>query len=201
MSPADSPATDGRRRLLLGVGLLLVGVVLALVASAGVWLRPRLGESLIAVADPVLRGRTLVPAAVPLALVGAAGVVAVLSARVRALRLLAAVVVVLAGLGLAVLALPAVLDAAAAARRTLTARGSFPPVLAARATGLGWLDVLAGLLVAAGGVVVALAGPRRLATSSRYDAPGARPGATGAPPANEWDAVERGQDPTTSERP
>ncbi len=198
---AGRERADGRRRLLLGFGLLLAGVVLALAASAGVWLRPRLGESLTAVPNPLLRGRTLVPAAVPLALVGAAGVVAVVSARARALRVLAAVVVVLAGLGLAALTLPAVLDPAATARRALTARGSYPPVLAAGATGLGWLDVLAGLLVAAGGVVVALAGPRRLATSSRYDAPGAAPAGNGAAaaPASEWEAVERGQDPTAGE--
>lgn len=186
-------SSSARHRLLLGAALLVVGVVLAAAASAGVWLRPRLGESLVAVPDPLLRGRTLVPAAVPLALVGVAGAVAVLSARARVLRVLAAALVVLAGLGLAALTLAVVLDPSAAARHAL---GSSPPVVAAGATGLGWLDLLAGVAIAAGGPLVAAAGPRRVATSSRYDSPGAS-AAAASPPANEWDALERGDDPTS----
>ncbi len=191
-------ASRGRRPLLLGVALLGVGVALAAGCSAGVWLRPRLGESLIAVANPLLRGRILVPAAVPLALVAAAGAVAVVSARARLLRIAAAAVLLLAGLGLVALTLRVVLDPLTMARHELAARGSFPPVLAAGSTGLGWLDVLAGLLVAAGGLLTAATGPRRVATSSRYDAPGAPAGRAAGPPGTEWDALERGEDPTAA---
>lgn len=177
--------------------VLALGVLAATGAASATWFRPREASAVLGASATVIKGRDVVPAGVPLALVAVAGAVAVLAARPRVLRVLAAAVVVLAGVGLAVLALRAVLDPGRAVGSALTGRGSRAAVPSTGATGLGWLAVLAGMLLAAAGVLVGRAPRRRLATSTRYDAPGAQAEApTAGAPLSEWEAVERGVDPT-----
>jgi uncharacterized membrane protein (TIGR02234 family) len=69
---------------------------------------------------------------------------------------------------------------------------------------LAWplLAALAGLLLTAAGTLTALRGSRWPALSGRYDAaaarvPSARPEPAHATTANLWDALDRGDDPTT----
>jgi hypothetical protein len=75
-------------------------------------------------------------------------------------------------------------------------------VFASRAASVGgsrahwWLlAALAGGLAVVAGAAVVLGAGRRTGLGARYAAPAA-PSATGEPAVDDWDAIERGQDPT-----
>jgi uncharacterized membrane protein (TIGR02234 family) len=151
-----------------------------------------------------LTGRQLVPALLPLALVGAAGVLAAASAgrMLRGLlRAVATVVVVLAGLGLAVLAAGPAADPAASGRSLEVARQA-SAAIGTQASPLGWVAVVGGALVAVAGLVALFGGRSWPGLAARYerDPAAATSGTSGtrttAPPASPWDAIERGDDPT-----
>jgi uncharacterized membrane protein (TIGR02234 family) len=113
---------------------------------------------------------------------------------------------VIGGLVAAFGVLVAVLAPAAAAHgRVVTAAGernglirtiSAPVVHVAAA----WpaVSVAGGVLLAAAGVLAAVWGRRWPGPSSRYDRPGAA-APEGADPASMWKAIDRGDDPTSSE--
>jgi uncharacterized membrane protein (TIGR02234 family) len=189
----------GRRALALAVAFAVVGLVLVAIAARARWvtllpLDPELPGS-----SPVrLTGRALVPALVPLALVGAAGVLAATAAgrMVRgALRTAAGAVVVAAGVGLAALA-GGVTVAPASSGRKLDAARQASATIEAMPSAVGWVAVVGGVLIALAGVVALVGGRTWPGLAARYERDPAAPTRTTAAPASPWDAIERGDDPT-----
>lgn len=199
-----------------GLALLLdlVGAAAALLVSLRVWQvvttpRPR------PLADDVLSvsGRTLDAAPTALALVALAGVVAVLATRGTVRRVVGAVIGV-AGVGLVWRATVSS-GAVGAARaqelvRSAHPRVTFEPGVVSRVSTSPlwpWLTGAAGLLVLAGGALVAAQGHRWQGMSSRYERAGSPIVAERSDEdvARErtrhattlWNALDRGEDPTT----
>jgi uncharacterized membrane protein (TIGR02234 family) len=207
-----------RARAALAVAIGLAGLALLLVAAAGTarWVTAvPLNPDLPGTSRVPLKGSTLVPAAVPLALVGVAGVIAAaVAGRVArgVLRLTAAVLVVAAGVGIVALTAGALTHPGHAVRSAERARQA-NATAAADTSGIGWFATAGGVaLVAAGGVAIRY---RRSwpGLAARYDRAGetGETGETGErddagdvagtgrarpPAASTWDALERGEDPT-----
>lgn len=188
----------GRRGLLIAALLVALGLILVGAASSSRWVTavpadPELPGS----ARVVLKGRALVPAAVPLALVSAAGLLAAVAIGRAArglLRLLASVVVVLAGLGLAWVAFRAAGDLPGAFRNLDVTRQAAATV-ARDPSPVRWLAGPGGILLAAAGVVALAVGRGWPGLAARYERDPAAPRAARAP-GSTWDALERGDDPT-----
>ncbi len=190
--------------LAAAVGLAVLGLLLVAAAGTARWVTAVPVDPELPGAGRVpLTGSTLVPAAVPLALVGVAGVVAAASAGRLArggLRLAAACLVVVAGIGVVLLTADVVRNPGDAARSTERARQA-NAAATADSSGVGWVATAGGLaLVAAGGVAVRY---RRgwPGLAARYDRTGDSAGSAGAggtrrPAVSTWDALERGEDPT-----
>jgi hypothetical protein len=187
-----------RRGLAIAALLAVIGLLLVAVASTTRWVTavPAAPEVPGSARVP-LKGSALVPSAVPLALVGVAGLVAAAAAGRMArgaLRTGAAVLVVLAGLGLTYLALHAAADlpralAGVEATRQSSATEAVDP------NPLRWLAGIAGVAVAAAGAVALIVGRGWPGLAARYERDPAAPGRPSAP-ASTWDAIERGDDPT-----
>jgi uncharacterized membrane protein (TIGR02234 family) len=187
-----------RRELWLAVGLCLLGAVLAIWGSGRTWVTYDEGPGLTIEAFlATAQGTDIASAARPLGFVALAGVVALAATR-RWGRLLVGLVVLAAGAGV-------VGDAAGALRAGIdthrpsalgTSRGVCEAVVVDTAPEWAWVTILGGLLVVLGGLLVAVRGSRWGGLSSSYEAPGGAP----EPPATDkgvWDALDRGDDPTT----
>ncbi|MBM7787523.1 Trp biosynthesis-associated membrane protein [Tenggerimyces flavus] len=169
-----------RRELLVGIGLVLVGSALALLASTQVWLSagvPVQGAT----------GRTMSSGAFALALVGLAGLVAVFATRGVARRVVG-VLVVLAGAGLVWMSVwgwgwvAVDTDPGIAADPQPWGPTAWP-----------WVSVAGGVLVLLGGLLTVLRGGRWPGMSSRYDRPSSQ---TRSGEDDTWRALDRGEDPT-----
>jgi uncharacterized membrane protein (TIGR02234 family) len=168
----------------LGIGL---GVVVVLLSSSPTWLRVTIRASRT---DVTLTGHNVAGSAVPLALVAAAGLIAVALVRSWARRLLGALIAA-AGVGVLIAVMQVVADPHRAARNSskvrsagafVSARLDWPPYVGA----LGAVLIIVGGLVAFG-YAGAWPGP-----TSRYE----RATARAARPADAWEALDRGEDPT-----
>jgi uncharacterized membrane protein (TIGR02234 family) len=201
----------------------LAGAGLVVLASGRTWVRATVSGA--ASTGVITASGTLVaPGATALALVAAAGVVALVSTG-RRVRPVVAVLLVLAGLGAAWLSGPVLADPAQAARpavaRATGTEGQQSSGPSA-ATAWPWLSAAGGLLIAVSGGVGLVRGRRWAGPSRRYERPadptadragspvpasgsGAAEGADPAPSAaaagrdqrlDTWDALDRGEDPT-----
>ena len=191
-APVETEAGQERslpRSAVLAVLGIAAGVVVVLVASSPTWLRVTLRSTHT---DVTLTGRACAEAAVPLALVAAAGLIAVALVRNWARRLLA-VLIVAAGVGVLVAVIRAIADPDRIARGSSKVRsaGAFE---AAHLTALPYLSVVGGLLIIAGAVVAVLYAGSWPGPTSRYE----RAAARAARPVDTWDALDRGEDPTRS---
>jgi uncharacterized membrane protein (TIGR02234 family) len=175
----------------------LLGAALVLVTAGTTWVRAQVadGAGPEAVAAPLavrLSGADLAPAVSGLGLVGLAGVVAIAATRRRG-RVLVGLLVLLAGVTVAVVAGRIAADPLPAVRAAAQVRQTAPGVAAdlrdLRRTAALWLAPCGGALLACGGATVACRGHRWSALSVRYQAPAARP-------VDAWDALDRGEDPT-----
>ena len=210
----------GRRGLAVAAALAMVGLLLVAATGSVRWVTA-------VPADPAfpgstrlpLKGSTLVPSAVPLALVGVAGLVAAVAAGHMArgvLRLAASAIVVLAGVGLAYLAWRVAGNPGATVRDLEVARQA-SATLARDAAPLRWLSGLGGLAIGVAGVVALLVGRGWPGLAARYErdpaatdpaatdpaatdfaatGPAAPDRGVAARPGTTWDALERGDDPT-----
>lgn len=191
---AQAAAARSRRELGVALVLLAAGAVAALTCSGRTWLQVSQPGSVPALSASVV-GRDLTGAASGLGLLGLAGVAAVAATR-RGGRIVVG----------ALLALLALLLGADVVRIVLVRPiPAAVPVLTTEVGGpvttslTGWpaLALVAVLLVAAGGLLVAVRGRRWAALSSAYTAPtGDRPAAARR---DAWDRLDDGDDPT--ERP
>jgi hypothetical protein len=188
----------GRRGLAIAAVLVLLGLALVAAVSRARWVTAVPADPTVpGSARVALKGSALVPSAVPLALVAAAGLVAAVATGRAArgvVRVLASLVVVLAGLGLAWSAfdaaadLPGAFSGIEAVRQAAASRAVDPAPIR-------WGAGVGGLLLAAGGVAALVVGSGWPGLAARYERDPAAPRAT-AGPATAWDAIERGDDPT-----
>ncbi len=188
--------------MLAGLGIV-AGAIVVLLSSSPTWLRVSLRDS---AGQVRLTGRDVAAAAVPLALVSAAGLIALILVRTWARRLLA-ILIAAAGAGIMVAAAGVLADPAAAARheRKVRVGGQF-----AKAT-VGappYVCLFAAALVVAGALLAGLTCGGWPAPASRFEREsresGQSPEGTAPAGVNEgpgrptdtWDALEKGEDPT-----
>ena len=200
--PGDAMPPEAKlARRELGVTLAagVAGAGVVLLAAAQPW-----AHALFVPAAPLpnsrvtVTGHELVPAANALAIAAIACLAAVIATR-GALRRVAGILLALLGVFI-VAAVPASVRhahvAAAAAARTLATAA--PAHLAMAAFPWWAAAAVGGLVIVCAGALAAWRGPRWPAMSAKYDRPGGPPQAGGASkdPAAEWDALDRGADPT-----
>lgn len=192
-----------RRSTVLGV---LAGAGIVVLAQGRTWVRldhaPATGV-VTAVTDGSLSGEQSAPGVLALALVAAAGAVAVTLAGRRLARV-CAVLLALAGLGVVALATGVLTDPATVAREATRGAAGLVDAVPPAAVVTAWVAV--GL---AGGVVIAVAalgvwlGAARWTTGRPVAAAAtAAPGAARTRSARDespeplWEAISRGEDPT-----
>ena len=168
----------------LGVGL---GVVVVLLSSSPTWLRVSIRASRT---DVTLTGRNAAGAAVPLALVAAAGLIAVALVRSWARRLLCALIAA-AGIGVLIAVVQVIADPNRVARGSSKVRsaGAF---VSAHLGAPPYLGVVGAALIIAGGIVGVLRAGSWPGPTPRYE----RDAARAARPADQWESLDRGEDPT-----
>lgn len=188
---------------------ILVGVGLV-VAAAG---RPWVWQAVTGVpgaARATVSGSRALPAATAVALVAAAGAVA-LALTGRVTRRIVAGLLVLAGLGMAALVVTVLQDPAQAVLPAVqTATGQVGPVPGGtsglgtpRLTGWPWLALGGGLLVVVGGLAGLVAGTSWAGAGRRFEGHAvpsrgqvAQARARRERGLDDWDALSRGEDPT-----
>jgi uncharacterized membrane protein (TIGR02234 family) len=166
---------------------VVAGVAIVLLASSPTWLRVTLRASRT---DVTLSGGGAAGAAVPLALAAAAGLIAVALVRNWARRLLA-VLIAAAGVGVLIDVIRVVADPDRIARESSKVRsaGAYASVHLSAAP---YLSIVGGLLMVGGAVVAAVYAGRWPAPATRYE----RAAAKASRPVDDWEALERGEDPT-----
>jgi hypothetical protein len=190
-APAPGKAIDRRRAYLPVVALVVFAALAALLGSV-TWLTVRIAAPGGATAlHDKLSGANANPAGVAFALVALVAPVVFLAAG-RRVRLAAAVLALLAGLGVTVTAI----RVAAAPTSTAQHSSKLTDVQIVSVSSSEWpeLQAIAGL-----GIIVSSAAALRRAPTwrtmgSKYDAPAA---GAGRPPRDDWEALERGIDPTS----
>ena len=206
----DRPRPD-RRSLALTLLFAVAGASVALLAAGRTWSRGEVHfQQAVLHVSATGSQTTGVPSA--LALVGLASAVAVFAVRGFGRRLLGALLA-LAGAGVVGVCLTAATGSAALNRRASAAVGLSSATASHVAhTAWPWAGAVGGVLLVLAGVLVITRGRDWPGMSSRYEAPARRrvvgPGAaaTAGParkrsgreqtPADVWQALDRGEDPT-----
>lgn len=201
-SPPDrtrgaDPRAAASRELRLALLLILAGAGLLFLAGGRDW-----ATGTLPAAPPLpptrltATGSTVVSGLSGLAVLGLSGLAAVAATKGRG-RALVGALLAAAGVVTILVVVLALAGGAADALRAADALGS--PSAEGSFTAWPYAGIAAGLLLTAGGLVIAIRGQRWAALSSRYEAPAAR--AERSPPRPEvaaWDALDRGQDPTAA---
>lgn len=190
-NPDEAPTASARRfprSAGLAASTVALGVVVALLSSSPTWLRVTLR---VGAGQVKLTGSGAAPAVVPLALVAAAGLIAIALVRNWVRRVLA-VLAAAGGVGVFIAAVRVLAgpDSVARGSGKVTGAGEVASVHVSVAPYIG---VLGAALIISGAVVIAL-------TCGSWPAPGRRYERDNAPtgrPSDDWDALERGEDPTT----
>lgn len=200
-----------KRPALILTGVGAGGTLLSAVQTwaSGSVVDPLLGTHAIAA-----QGSAVAPAVLLVPVVAAAGAVAALISG-RVLRVAAGVAVILAGVGLGVLAVRAGLDPTEALARQAVAASGRTGVLPheAGASMWPWLAAASGLLFVAAGVLVARGGPGWGPAGERFERGGGGSSAArrsqadqpdqastdeaGGSGLTDWDRLSRGEDPTS----
>lgn len=168
----------------LGVG---AGVALVLLSSSPTWLRVTLRATRT---DVTLTGGNAAAAAVPLALVAAAGLIAVALVRSWARRLIAALIAA-AGVGVLIVVVRVIADPERVARNSSKVR-SAGRFAATHLAAPPYFCVVGGLLIIAGALAGVLYAGSWPGPTPRYE----RANARAARPVDAWEALDRGEDPT-----
>jgi uncharacterized membrane protein (TIGR02234 family) len=216
-SPADGPARApaGRKTAVL---LTLLGAGLIILACTRTWATVSLGGNLPGMSDLTVSGRRLAPAGIPVGLAAAAGAVVLVTSG-RVVRVLVAAGLVVAGVLLAVNAARAGQDSSGAVASALRdslgvfsrsgSGGISSSGTHAEITVWPWPACLGAVLLLGAGLLVLIRGWSWPGPTRRYERSGAavaspgrqaatRPGpAADAGPAGTWDALSRGEDPTS----
>jgi uncharacterized membrane protein (TIGR02234 family) len=191
---------SARRELRLAVLLCLGGSLLTLVAVRHAWATYETSDLTIRAVRTRVAGTRVAGAAQALAVVGLAGTAAIAATR-RAGRLVVGALLALAGIAV-------VLDVARLLGDLSRRLGAYSGLTglhivsqeqyAASRPHWVWpvLTMVGGLLLAAGGLLVALRGRRWAALSSSYEVPAARDPRAEPSDKAAWDALDAGHDPT-----
>ncbi len=173
----------------------LVSVLLLLLSGSRTWVQGTISDVVLANSTVTVSGSSAAPVLTAGALVGAAAVIAVLTAG-RIARLIAASLAGLAGVIALIAAFGVVRDPrAAVAARGAGSTGRTGDVAAQGVlTFWPWVGILGALLLTATGVLAFLGGRRWSGLSSKYDAPNAPDRRTSA-----WDQLSSGADPTADD--
>ena len=188
-----------RRELGLAVLLCLLGSCLVLVAASRRWAEITVsGSPVLPDAVVLLQGSDLVPGVRALALVGLAGVVALLASRGAGRVLVGALLGACgAAVVVVVLRLRTRFSSAVVEAEPVRERGSLLLAEPFEPSAWLWVCVAGGLVLVLAGLLTAVRGPRWAALSRRYDAPAARSEAPADPTERSlWEALDRGEDPT-----
>ncbi|MER5640890.1 TIGR02234 family membrane protein [Kitasatospora sp. NPDC002227] len=193
-TPEKPRKPAARRGLAVMLGLTAVGVLLVLSSVGRTWAEGKAGQLELGVTGSAISG---VPGG--LALVALAAAVAVFAVR-GAGRAAVGALTLLAGLGAAAAAAAGAFDSSALdaeAGRKLALAGAQAEQISHSAW--PWAAALGGLLLAAAGLVTLRSGAAWPAMGARYDAPARKaeaPTARPSSPAELWQALDRGEDPT-----
>jgi uncharacterized membrane protein (TIGR02234 family) len=190
----------------LALALQLVGAGAALLVSTREWQTIRTARQGLPADVLGVSGRSLDSAPLACALVGLAGVVAILATQGRLRRAIGALVAV-AGVAL-IWRSASSLDAVSAARARELVRDKHPRVTLSDtlvpnvSTHPVWavLSIVSGVVVVAAGVLIAVRGGHWAAMSARYERPVAEPDAERdrlLADRSMWNALDRGEDPTS----
>ncbi len=185
----------------IALGLLVVAGATALGALSQVWVRATVGGADLPTLTEELTGRTLVPAAVGGAVLLLAGVAGIVATRGLGRRIVA-LLLLLAAVGMGVSAARFGLGLPESARgEAIAATGFDQVILVANAW---WVAVALAALLAAGAALATLVrGQRWPVLGGRYErGPNAASERSATPsemtPSQAWDALDRGEDPTTA---
>jgi uncharacterized membrane protein (TIGR02234 family) len=165
------------------------------VRVAGAASRAGNGEPVAATFRVTLSGASSVPALDALGLVALAGAGAVFATR-RWGRVAIGAVLVAVAIGILIATVNALTDPTALARRSTDVRQIAADPAAIRSVALtaaAWLPLPGAVLIALGGIAIALRSPGTGGLSRRHTAPERSPARR---PADDWEAIERGEDPT-----
>jgi uncharacterized membrane protein (TIGR02234 family) len=202
---ADVGRGSGGGALAGGVIAAVVGAALILFDTSAHWIVVRVsgastragtGEATAATFRVALSGAASVPALDALGLVALAGAGAVFATR-RWGRVAVGVVLVAVAIGVVIATLTAVTDPTAIARRSTDVRQIAPDPTAIRSVALtvaAWLPLPGAVLIGLGGIAVAMRARNVGGLSRRHTTPDRSPERR---PADAWEAIERGEDPTS----
>jgi uncharacterized membrane protein (TIGR02234 family) len=168
---------------------VVVGVAVALLSASPTWLRVTLQAGGVA-GHATVKGRGAAAAAVPLALVAAAGLIALALVRGWVRRLLG-ILVLAAGAGVIASAARVLADPTGIARGDTHVKTA-GKVASVAVQAPPYLTVIGGALVVAGAVLAILYGGGWPSPARRYE----RAAARAARPKDDWEALEQGDDPT-----
>lgn len=193
--PVSEPAADEltvtrsfpRSALFASLGIA-AGAALVLFSSSPTWIRVVLRVSR---AQVRLTGGNVAAAAVPLALVAAAGLIAMALVR-NWIRRILAVLIAAAGVGVLVAVIRVIDDPLRVARDSSKVK-SAGQLASAHLSAAPYLCVVGALLIIAGAVLAAIFGGRWPNPARRYEREAAKAGR----PVDAWEALERGEDPTS----
>jgi uncharacterized membrane protein (TIGR02234 family) len=182
-----------------------LGSAVVLFAAGATWAHVRVvpaagAAGTIAPVGVEFGGADLAPVTASLGLVGLAGIVAVAATR-RAGRVLVGVAVLAAGVGVAIAAGRVAIDPTPAIRASPTFAEVAHRDAGAAELELGLDRTFAPVAACLGGAVLALAGALVAVRGRAWPALGRRYQTRPAAPADAWDAVERGHDPTAAPDP
>ncbi|PWH05796.1 hypothetical protein DEO23_11380 [Brachybacterium endophyticum] len=197
------------RRLLSRRAVVLLALLASLVLAAtsrATWTTAKAAGFTGTQESVAVTGQDAAPAVLALALVGAAAAVATTLAA-RWVRFVAGPVLVLVGVGAAVSALGVSTDTVAASRSAVAEKtGVVGGSISAGATSWPLLAVIPAALLIATGLAVLLVGGRWPRRPSRYQRDAARSRVAretdpSEDPAAAWDALSRGEDPSSGGPP
>ncbi|XAS75451.1 Trp biosynthesis-associated membrane protein [Dermatophilaceae bacterium Sec6.4] len=173
----------------------LVAVLLLLLAASRTWVHGNIADAVLEQSKVAIGGSGAAPLVPAGALMGAAAVIALLTAG-RIARLIATFATALAGVLAMIGALLVVNDPAAVVRaRAATSTGrTGEAVVNGSLTFWPWVAVLGAAVLVAVAIQAGIGGRRWNGLSSRYDAPTAKVAQTSA-----WDRLSAGEDPTVDD--
>lgn len=200
--PAASPTPWFRRKSILVLAALLFAGV-AFGASTQIWLNVSVSQGVIQADSISLPGSKAAPAVTALTLVAAAGALA-LSISGRVGRIIAASIVLLAGIGVSLTAISVLADPNGLASGPVGAQIGVTGIpVQATVTPMVWVGLVAGVLLMLTALAVLVLG-RGWSGSKKYSY---QHGTGGAEQAGEplddidsWDRLSRGEDPTNPQR-
>lgn len=190
----------------VAIGLVVVGGGLALIASVQEWLRVDFLPGVATAETLSITGQKLNPALTLIALAGLASAL-VLTIAGRGFRRVIGVLVLLLGIGLAVLGAMTGANPVAGARKQIEEvsgiAGEAQEALLDGVTVSAWpgVTIAVGALLALGGVLILVFGGRWKTGGRKYESGDASPKSRGRVRApgdriSEWDALSDGDDPT-----